>query len=234
MPWLGWYPPILAYHCVSRESRDDTPTVSEVTFTRQMEILRRDWNPIPLGQLVECLEQGQAIPPRAVVVTFDDGTQDTYQIAFPVLRRYRIPATVFVITGNIDRLGFLTTGQLQEMSRGGVALGSHTCHHAYLPELSPAAVGEELIRSKQHLESLGLRAEFLSFPAGGFSAAILQAVQAAGYRASCTTNRGFRRFPVDRWALRRISMHEGTGSPWGVWLRVSGYYTCLRRLRNPA
>jgi peptidoglycan/xylan/chitin deacetylase (PgdA/CDA1 family) len=228
-----WYPPILSYHRVVSGLGSDTPTVSPATFEKQMATLRRFWNPISLADLLLWLEWQQALPPRPVVVTFDDGSEDTYTYAFPILRKYRIPATVFMIAANVNQPNSLTSSQIQDMAQDGVTVGSHTVNHAYLPSLSLEESRKELFDSKRILEQWAPRVDFLSYPAGGFTPEIQGIARAAGYRLACTTNRGLRRFPTDRWALRRITMHA-TRSLCGMWWKANGYYEINHRLRPPA
>ncbi|HUN25886.1 MAG TPA: polysaccharide deacetylase family protein [Steroidobacteraceae bacterium] len=71
-------------------------------FEWQMEYLRRHRNLVSLKQVQAHLEGAQRLPPAAVAVTFDDGFSDTYRYAFPVLKRFAIPATIFVTTGYVD------------------------------------------------------------------------------------------------------------------------------------
>ncbi len=229
-----WYPPILAYHRVHPEVSPRTPTVSPEAFDRQMEILAQRWKPVPLSTVIESLAAGKPLPRRAVAVTFDDGTEDNFTHAFPVLARHRIPATIFLIVGQTSRPGYLSADQIRQMARGGVCFGSHGLDHEYLPSLSGPELKRTLSESKRLIENLGVPAEIISYPGGGFTAEAIEAAKAAGYLGGCTTNRGFRRFPPDRWALRRITMHEQAGTPAGIWLRCCGYYGLNRRLRSPS
>lgn len=232
---IGWYPPILTYHRIHPDSATDTPTMTPEVFERQMALLAARWRPISLAALATWLEGTAPPPSRAVVVTFDDGTEDTAQHAAPILARYRIPAAVFMITANIGRPGFLTWDHLRQLQAGGVVIGSHTVHHAYLPSLPIARARDELRDSRRQLaQGLGRPVEFLSYPGGGFSKEIATAAREQGYRVCCTTNRGFRRWPVDRWALRRITMHRSAASPWLLRVRCSGYAQLMKRLRAPA
>lgn len=233
-PMLGWYPPILAYHRVSPEHSSATPTLRPETFERQMRLLAQRWRPIPMDRLAEALEKGEPPPRRGVVVTFDDGTEDHYTHAFPILTRHRIPAVVFLIAGNIGKPGFLSWPQIREMRAGGITFGSHTLAHDYLPSLPGPQAEESLTLSRQLLKEQGIPADHLSYPAGGFTEEIARIAGRVGYRTACTTNRGFRRFPADRWALRRITMHESTRSSLGLWLRCCGWYGLNRSLRKPA
>lgn len=230
-----WYPPILTYHRVHPDAATDTPTLSPAAFERQMALLARRWRPIPFETLAAWLEGRGALPRRAVVITFDDGEESVVTHAAPILRKHQIPATVFMIAENVGRPGFLTWDAMRQMAGNGITIGSHTVRHAYLPSLTADRAREELVESKRQLEQgLGRPVAFVSYPGGGFTPAIREAARDAGYRAACTTNRGLPRQPVDRWALRRITMHASASSAAGIWWRCSGYYNTFRRLRAPS
>lgn len=229
-----WYPPILTYHRVHPTPDSKTPTLSPEIFARQMAILASRWRPISLRTLVQHLEENRPLPHRSVGVTFDDGTEDIFTYAFPALQKYGVPATLFLIAGNIGQPGFLNRDQIQAMRGSLIEFGSHGLTHEYLPHL-PLARAEESLSISQALIRQVTEApvEFLSYPAGGYTPELIRVARALGYRAACTTNRGSCRFPLDRWAIRRISMHGRTCSRLGLWIRCSGYYGLNRRLRPP-
>jgi len=229
-----WYPPILAYHRVLPQPGSDTPGVTPEAFERQMRILAERWRPVPLTEIVARLEAGAPTDRRWVAVTFDDGTEDLFTHAFPILRRHNIPATIFLIVANIGAPDGLKRDQILEMARGGITFGSHTLHHAYLPSVPPEQGRREIVDSKEEMEKMGLRVDLFSYPAGGFTREVQGIVREAGYRGACTTNRGEKRFPPDRWALRRVTMHGNATTPFSIWVRCSGYYGLNRRLRSPS
>lgn len=107
--WLRRDLRVLAYHRVltvedpARFDFDlDLVSASVEGFRRQMECLRRRFRPMRMSDVITALETGQTVPADAVVVTFDDGYDDNYRNAFPILRELGIPATFFVSTGHID------------------------------------------------------------------------------------------------------------------------------------
>ena len=235
------YPVILAYHRVAPTPDPGTPTVTPATFERQIAFVCRCARVLTLKSAVrEWLNLGRW-PERAAVITFDDGDGTTHAHAWPVLQRLHAPATVFMIAGNVDRPNSLTRAQLAELADGGIEIGSHTVHHAYLPSIPADRVADELRDSKRMLAEMSRSAvETLSYPAGGFSSDVRRAAQEAGYFAACTTNRALppqslnhlitQSPPLDRWALRRIKMTERTDSPWLIRAKLSGYYDNFRRL----
>src|SRR5687768_13528618 len=94
---------ILSYHRVVETSQD--PYAISVTpqhFAQQLQILRQYAHPMPLGELVQALQEGD-VPPRAVAITIDDGYVDNLYNVKPLLEHYQIPATTFIATGYMGR-----------------------------------------------------------------------------------------------------------------------------------
>ncbi len=98
---------ILMYHRVSESSAGDNCTKFEVgvaknNFEAQMKYIRKNMNPLPLSDLVGYIIAGKEIPEKTIAVTFDDGYEDNYINAYPVLKKYSIPATIFLTTDHIE------------------------------------------------------------------------------------------------------------------------------------
>ena len=102
---------IVTYH---RFSRRPSPRFTHAAaFAEQLQYLRSCYNIVSLSAIEQHLTQGQALPPAAAVITIDDGYHDAYDIAFPILRRYSAPATLFAATDFIDRKDWLWTDKLR-------------------------------------------------------------------------------------------------------------------------
>jgi peptidoglycan/xylan/chitin deacetylase (PgdA/CDA1 family) len=100
---------ILAYHRVlSIDNEDEFAfdleliSASEAQFREQMALLKRRFNPVRFSEVIAAFEHGRPLPPQPVIVTFDDGYDDNYHVAFPILRELGVPAMFFVSTGHID------------------------------------------------------------------------------------------------------------------------------------
>ena len=100
---------ILAYHRVLNVSDPDAfafdlneVSASPEQFRQQMELVKRHYDPVSFRELIAAIEGGQPLPPRPLIVTFDDGYDDNYHIAFPILRELGLSAMFFVSTGHID------------------------------------------------------------------------------------------------------------------------------------
>jgi len=102
---------ILTYHRFSE--REDGVWTSARAFRQQLEYLTEHHNVMSLGQIVTRCSQGLQLPPGTAAITIDDGYRDAYEIAFPILVRYQLPATVFVVTDFVDRKAWLWTDKLR-------------------------------------------------------------------------------------------------------------------------
>lgn len=117
---------VLMYHHVSDREEPYLPHVTRKVFSRQMRLVRSHYRVLEIDRLVEMVKTGAPIPERALALTFDDEYEDVYRNAFPVLREYQLPATVFITTGFVDtdripwtdELGFL----FQETEKTGLEL----------------------------------------------------------------------------------------------------------------
>ncbi|HEU0046386.1 MAG TPA: polysaccharide deacetylase family protein [Nitrososphaera sp.] len=98
---------ILTFHRLTRQRDPFFPGLPVEVFARQVEFLAGNYTLVDLAELIRQLERGKSIPKNAVVLTFDDGYRDNYELAFPVLRRYQIPATIFLTTAFVSEQDIL-------------------------------------------------------------------------------------------------------------------------------
>jgi len=235
MSRFSYYPPILAYHRIGALRGDHVPTISAEAFERQLRFLARfRYQVISLQDLVDRISNGRVIPRHCAVITFDDGYEETVQVASPLLRRFGFPAAVFVTPSEVGRPGFVTWQQVAAMAKDGFAVGNHTMNHSYLPLVEPGRLAEELVDSKRLIEErIGRPVTLFSYPVGGYTTHVQSLLKEAGYVGACTTNRAASVNGIDPFALRRIKITERDGHPLIFWAKVSGYYDLFHRLEQP-
>src|ERR1051325_449292 len=102
---------ILMYHRFA--TQESEAATSERAFERHLNYLTAHYRVVPLSQLADHRGRGRRLPPRLAAITIDDGYGDAYEIAYPLLRRYRVPAAVFVVTDFIERKSWLWTDKLK-------------------------------------------------------------------------------------------------------------------------
>lgn len=211
--------PILTYHSLDEGS--SALSLSPELFRRQMQFLKdAGFAVIDLVELAKILGEGAALPDRAVVLTFDDGFESFYTSAFPVLCRLGFPATVFVVVDYVGRKNnwpgqpswvetrpLMNWRQLSELSRHGIAIGSHTLTHPILSELDSEGLWREIYLSKARLEErLGGCVQAFSYPYGIYSPMMKRAVSGV-YLCGCTAQLGYAGTWSDRYALERVDVY---------------------------
>lgn len=214
--------PVLMYHRVGeppRGSRMAKLWVRPADFRRQLEALReRGYETV----FASALAEPASLPAKPAVVTFDDGTADNHDAAFPVLEALGMKATVFLVADFMGRRNgwedpsvepwtrTLSWEEARSMQASGlVEFGSHTMTHRDLRGLDDEALAWELSESKRRIESaLGRRAPAFAYPfgAGAFDARVRAAARAAGYCVDFAVKQGLapRRWAWDQGPVRRL------------------------------
>jgi len=226
--------PVLMYHniaCGQKQSRLD---VNPKSFERQMRFLKEQgYNVLALGDYLQMIKEGKKPQKKSVVITFDDGYRNNYSDAYPILKKYKIPATIFVVTNWVGKDKMMDWQMIQKAQQSGlIEIGSHTLSHATLPELNKENIILEIKESKFILESkLNTSIRFISYPCGFFNAFIKETVKQAGYLGACATTLDKSVALDDIYAIRRIRISNSADSMFIFWTQVSGYYTFFKDRR---
>lgn len=203
--------PVLMYHDI-RPDAHGLWTLTPEQFMAEMAFLHHcGFHTLTPQELEAAMSGDAALPPRPILLTFDDGYESFYQDAYPVLRRYGMHATVFVITGFVGRPGYLTRAQLQTLaSAGWVTLESHTVDHPRLAHLSPERVNWEVRQSRSDLDLWSNQPVMaFAYPYGDYNRFTVQAVAAAGYQLAFTTHPGYAPLNGDPLQLPRLEVSGG-------------------------
>ncbi|MCA9398739.1 MAG: polysaccharide deacetylase family protein [Candidatus Omnitrophica bacterium] len=227
--------PIMMYHNVDYTEKQEANWVSPERFETHMAFLEdHHYDVISFSDFIEAKKSGKKLSRKTVVITFDDGYDNNYTYALPVLRKHNLPAILFMPSARIDKEGHLTLAQLQEMMNSGIEIGSHGRNHEYLPDKPLSFQKDEIFLSKKELgAALNTNIMYFAYPIGGFSDEIIRMVREAGYDAAATTNRGYDRFNDDLYELNRIRFSDKDNSDMILRAKLSGYYNLFRGLKNP-
>jgi peptidoglycan/xylan/chitin deacetylase (PgdA/CDA1 family) len=230
--------PVLNYHQIN--DIDHNPlTLSASEFEAQIKYLSKEgYTAITPDQLADYLESGTELPPKPILITFDDGYKDNYQVAYPILQKYSFTATIFVISdfaNTYDR--YLTWDQIKEMSNQGFSFESHTLSHVTLTNVADDnELRKQLTKSKEALEwRLGKKVEYLAYPCGKYDQRVIDATKAAGYRGAFTINLGRDKTSSTAYYLNRIPIFGGNSHTFArFWLRLqfTQIFTSLQNLKT--
>ena len=210
---------ILAYHGVELVP-SNSYAVSLSNFENQMQYLKNEFNVISLPQYLNILVNGESFPSDTVILTFDDGFQNFFEVAYPILKKHQLPATCFVITSKVvsTDVDFMHWAELQELVKDGlVNIGSHTVFHRSVSSLDDSELNWEIGRSKYILEKgLGVAVQFFSYPYGttrDYNLHCIEVISHFGYRLACTSVNGPNWKCTKPFKLRRTKIEWGDNFP---------------------
>ncbi len=192
---------VLIYHHFG-DDRYPTTDVPLDDFRAQMAyLLANHYRVIPLAELVRDLTAGTPLPDRAVVITIDDGYRSIYDRAWPILKSFGYPFTVFLYVEGLEKhySNYLTWDQVKEMEGAGVDFEDHSYSHYYMAD-APAGLDEaeyrqwlsaDLVKSGRILlQRLGRRPPYLAIPYGEYSLELMEEAKKLGYEALLTQDPG--------------------------------------------
>jgi len=229
--------PIAMYHSVNAgASPENRLAISTQAFERQMHFLKyHHYNVLPLESLATLIKARKKIPPKTISITFDDGYKDNYIYVFPILKKYRLPATVFIITDEVGRHDRLSWDEIKEMQDSGIIIfGSHALGPEPLINIkSEQDLKKQIFDSKKILEEkLGRRINAFSYAGGRFNDRIKQLVMTAGYKLAVAANPGRKFANDDIFALKRLRISATSNNLFVFWIETSGYYNFIREHRH--
>ena len=177
--------PILLYHHVSA-SISTQYNVPPANFEIQMQWLYDNgYSTITISELANAIRNGDSLPERQIVITFDDGFIDVYNNAYPILQKYGYEATFFIIAESIGQSYSLSTSQLEELIDNGWEIGSHSFHHSDLTKAGASSLEVEIQGSKDFLEEkLGVSIQSFAYPYGLVNPSVIELTKNAGYTSA--------------------------------------------------
>lgn len=231
--------PVIMYHSINPDRQNGSLlVVTPENFRRQMDFLKKHrYNVISLEEAGRFIKNKKRPPARTIAITFDDGYQDNYTYAFPILKEYNFPATIFIVVNEVGnppqkRLGWEEIKLMQDS--GLITFGSHTANHPNLAGVSsPETMRDEIQGSKKILEEkLGRKVESFCYPGGRFTKAARQAAIDAGFKLAVATNPGKSIPNDDVFLIKRIRISKNCDNLFIFWVETSGYYNLMRESKG--
>ncbi|MCC5910126.1 MAG: polysaccharide deacetylase family protein [Clostridiaceae bacterium] len=200
--------PILMYHEINPLPKNG-PTglyVSQNNFKKQLDALKEEgYSTITMDQLYNHWEHNVAIPPKPIVLTFDDGYRSHYNFVSVELSKRGMTGTFYIITSMVDIDDIRTTNRLKEMHEEGMEIGSHTVTHIDARHSSKAKIAKEYKESKEYLEkAVGSEIKHFCYPIGGVTSYAKKVLKDLGYKTAVRTTYGKATKSQGMYDLRRI------------------------------
>jgi len=238
-------PPILSYHSI--DNSGSYISVAPNEFKEHMNFLyQRGYTTITLREYVNSLIMNESAPSKSIVLTFDDGYKNNYDIAFPILRGFGFTATIFLVTGFMGKMDswekdkgipnspLLSWNEVAEMKKYGFDFQPHSYSHPLLTNLTPDEIKAELINSKKEIESrLDEKAEVFCYPYGKLDDKVIKILKEVGFKAAVTARFGWNYEPIDFFRVERIGSRWFRKRPWAfrMYINCSGSSILLRAVR---
>lgn len=205
--------PILMYHYISAPPADADVyrkdlSVPPERFESHLRYLHEHgYRTVTLDDLLAFLAGGTALPPRPVILTFDDGYVDNYTAAYPLLRKYGMVGHFFIISDfvNQGRAGYMTWPQIEELAAAGQRIGSHSRDH---PDLKGKTVDYLVWQALGGLEAIqehtGSHPRWISYPAGSYDDQVIAVYKSAHYWGGLSTEQGATHTLAQIFTLKRV------------------------------
>ncbi len=181
---------VLCYHSVSKDSWH--LSVAPEIFEKQIEFLKKNYYIATLDEIASFVKGERDLPRRTVAITFDDGYEDNFTNAFPILQKYNIPATIFLLSGSDTEearknLGIwfqmLNQHQIEEMKATGlIDFQFHSRTHNLLNTLSEEKLEKEVKREDSF--------SYFAYPRGRYSEEVIEALKREGYKGAFSVHAG--------------------------------------------
>lgn len=217
-------------------------------FLQQMEYLASNFTIISLSDFYEMRTAKRTFSDRLAMVTFDDGYEDNYEYAFPILNKFGVKATIFVTTGFVNGeiditnkhiayhgLKPLTWEQIKEMSKLGISFGAHTHTHPILTTIPLEEAHLEIVRSKETLEKrLERPIDMFAYPLGQrktFNNLIIKLLKRCDFKLACSTIWGSDNSNTNIFALHRIRI-DACDTIEDFKAKVNGHWDFIRWIQS--
>lgn len=185
---VAWRFPILIFHhigpipdVVKNDPIRQGLTVSTATLESHLKMLKdNQFTPITFLDIRDFLDHKKALPAKPIMLHFDDGYEDNFTEALPLLKKYQMPGVFYIITDKVGTPDYMTWDQVEALHAQGSEIGSHTRTHPDLPQTSsnPKRLEEEVVHSLSLLEAHNV-GDVISFayPSGKFNEVVAQLVE---------------------------------------------------------
>jgi peptidoglycan/xylan/chitin deacetylase (PgdA/CDA1 family) len=188
-------------------------SVTPKNFRAQLRYLQENgYHSITLNDLAVYLTLGEPLPPKPVILTFDDGYADAYSQAFPILKRFGFTGTFFLVSSQIDGKNpdFLSWDQVVEMHAAGMKFEPHSYDHPDMRNRGFEFVVFQILSPKQAIEArTGETCRFFAYPSGRYDQFVIDVLRSANFWGGVLTEQGATHTTGDLFTLHRVRIHGG-------------------------
>jgi peptidoglycan/xylan/chitin deacetylase (PgdA/CDA1 family) len=205
---------VIMYHRFGESRYPSTNTTLEQFEVHLAELASGNYNIMSLADITEAIVEGRPLPDYTVAITVDDAFISFYKEAFPLLKSYGLPVTLFVATEAIDlnRRGYASWDQIREMQAAGVEIGSQSHTHPHMPKIDLAKARLEIETSNNRfIDELGVKPKLFAYPFGEYTPEIRNLIKEMGFDAAFGQHSGVMHETVHSYEFPRFAFNEFYG-----------------------
>ncbi len=198
----------------------DTYSIKPENFEKQMKYLKDNgYNLIGMKEFIDYMYGKGEIPEKPILITIDDGYKSIYEYAYPVLKKYKIPATIYIYQVFVNAgKNTLSFDEIKELSENGFEFGCHSNTHPVLTNKKNLTDEEyikflekEIIEPKKYLEKkIGVPIETMAYPYGSYSKEVHKIVEKAGYKLAFSVVPSYNTKETHKYSLKRTMIYVST------------------------
>ena len=209
------YASVLMYHRFGEDKYPSTSIKLEQFLEHADELSRSKYNVISIKDALKAIENIKLIKDRSIVITIDDAYSSVYSHAWPILKKYNLPFTLFVSTDVIDKKipGYMTWEEIRILRDNGVIIGSQTKSHSHMHKLTQKQIIDELTKSNDRfVKEIGSKPKIFAYPYGEYNLKVLKEVKKQGFSAAFGQHSGVAHQSLGLFELPRFAMNENYGN----------------------
>ena len=204
--------PIILYHYVEyvKDAKDTirkSLSITPFVLDQQIKTLKdAGYTFMTASEVADVIDGKSKIPGKPIVLSFDDGYRDFYTDVLPILKKYNVKATLYIIYNFLDQENYLYKWQVDEIIETKlVEIGSHTLNHMYLKGTNQGMVTDEIVTSKSEIEkTFNIKVNSFAYPYGAYNDFAAQQVETSKYTNAVTTDLGIIANKDNLFELKRI------------------------------
>lgn len=198
--------PIFLYHHVSDQEKINRYAVSVSQFRQQMDLLDHlGYKTITIAQLETAISDGAYLPEKPMIITFDDGAEDIFSTAYPIMKAHGYSGTLYIVGNYLDANEYLSVGEIKEMHEMGWEIGSHSMTHANLNQTP--SLSNEIFKSRKVIsERTGIAINSFAYPFGIYNDFLAKKVITYGYKTAVGLGWSYNHSPDSIYYLSRIEI----------------------------
>ncbi|MDC1134267.1 polysaccharide deacetylase family protein, partial [Alphaproteobacteria bacterium] len=209
------YASVLMYHRFG-ENKYPTTNIKMDQFSDHIkELIKTKYNVIKIQDGLNAIQNISLVKDRSVIITIDDAYSSVFNNAWPILKKYGLPFTLFVSTDVIDNKtpGYMSWEEIRILRDNGVTIGSQTKSHPHMHNLSENQIVKELeFSNNRFVQEIGSKPEIFAYPYGEYNLNVVKKIKINGFKAAFGQHSGVAHLSLGLHQLPRFAMNETYGN----------------------